>query len=231
LEQNYKDFVAPSLLAEWKNDPSKALGRLTSSPWPDRIEIDEVEKISDDAYLVQGYIIEMTSTGETTIKRRVALSVEKNDGRWLIISAAVGSYEDAWNIFSSPSVEFQYPEKLPAQYISVAEWPPEIIETEGELICQETPLESSFPLRIMQKTINNSVYCIRAMSEGAAGSTYTEYAYSTLKEGKIISANFVLRYPQCYNYDDPDKSNCEAERETFDLDEIIDKIVKSVKTF
>jgi len=103
LEQNYKDFVAPSLLAEWKNDPSKALGRLTSSPWPDRIEIDEVEKISDDAYLVQGYIIEMTSTGETTIKRRVALSVEKNDGRWLIISAAVGSYEDAWNIFSSPS--------------------------------------------------------------------------------------------------------------------------------
>ena len=231
LEQNYKDFVTPSLLEEWKNDPSKALGRLTSSPWPDRIEIDEVEKISDNAYLVQGYIIEMTSTGETTIKRHVALSVVKNNDRWLIISATVGSYEDAWNIFSSASVEFQYPEKLPAQYISTAEWPPQITVTEGELACQETPPESSFPLRITQKTINDSVYCIQAMSEGAAGSTYTEYTYSTLKDGKVISADFVLRYPQCLNYDDPNKSNCEAERETFDLDGIIDKIVKSVKTF
>ncbi|MDD5696375.1 MAG: hypothetical protein PHO90_00125 [Candidatus Pacebacteria bacterium] len=231
LDQNYKDFLAPALLEEWKNDPSKSLGRFTSSPWPERIEIDGVEKISDESYLVQGYIIEMTSTGETTIKRHVALSVEKNNDRWLIISMAVGSYQDAWNIFSSASVEFQYPENLPAQYISTAEWPPKITFTEGPLVCQETPLESSFPLRIMRKTINDSIYCIQAMSEGAAGSTYTDYTYSTLKDEKIISANFVLRYPQCLNYDDPNKSNCQSERETFDLDSIIDRVFKSVKTF
>jgi len=38
IRENYEEFLSPELLAEWINDPSKALGRKSSSPWPERID-------------------------------------------------------------------------------------------------------------------------------------------------------------------------------------------------
>ena len=175
LDKNYKDFLSPALLEEWKKDSSQALGRLTSSPWPDRIEISKIEKVSNSSYLVEGYIIEVTNGNGTAIKRHVFLKVEKIDNRWLISQITVGAYEDAWNIFSSADLEFQYPENLPAQYISPAEWPPRITISEGKLECQESSSENNFPLTTARKTIDNNEYCVQTRQEGAAGSTYIEY--------------------------------------------------------
>jgi len=38
----------------------------------------------------------------------------------------------------------------------------------------------------------------------------------------------VIRYPQCINYCEPQRTECANERETFDLDKIIGYIVKNL---
>jgi len=99
MKENYGEFVTPELLAKWQSDPLNAPGRLVSSPWPDRIEVLTVKKLSDDSYKVEGNIIEITSaelkSGGAAAKRPIILEVKKNDSRWLIGNVALGAYEDS----------------------------------------------------------------------------------------------------------------------------------------
>jgi len=100
IEDNYKDFLDPALLAQWKTNPSKALGRLTSSPWPDRIEISTIQRFGSGAYNISGNIIEVTGAEQTEgglvikVKRPIDLGVVKFDGRWLITGVTAGEYID-----------------------------------------------------------------------------------------------------------------------------------------
>lgn len=102
MRENYGDYISPKLLAKWIDDPLNAPGKLTSSPWPDRIRILDVEKNSNDAYEVKGEIIEITSVGKTrgdvAAKRPITLVVRKIGNRWLIDAAALGVYETANSI-------------------------------------------------------------------------------------------------------------------------------------
>jgi len=85
MMENYGEFVSEKLIEKWLSDPENAPGRLTSSPWPDRIEIDNIEKVSESEYKVQGKIVEVTNTekdGELT--RKIVLNVMKIDTKWLI---------------------------------------------------------------------------------------------------------------------------------------------------
>lgn len=88
IEDNYSKFISDSLLEEWRNNPENAPGRLTSSPWPDRIEINDIEKISEYKYHVKGEIIEVTSvekaTGGYAAKQAVTILVVKENDRWFI---------------------------------------------------------------------------------------------------------------------------------------------------
>jgi len=96
MEENYSGLVSPELLEVWQNDPLNAPGRLTSSPWPDRIEVQSVEKI-EDAYEVKGEIIEITSeekvNGGIAAKRPITLVVKKVGNIWLIDNVTLGVYE------------------------------------------------------------------------------------------------------------------------------------------
>lgn len=96
MEENYGEYVAPALLEQWKQDPQKAPGRLTSSPWPDQIEILNMNKVSEEAYHVKGEIIEVTNvekeSGEVAAKREINLTVVKIDERWFINSVELGDY-------------------------------------------------------------------------------------------------------------------------------------------
>ena len=58
VRENYADYVSEELIDKWIKDPLEAPGRLTSSPWPDRIEIESIDKISEREYEVKGSIIE-----------------------------------------------------------------------------------------------------------------------------------------------------------------------------
>lgn len=97
MKENYGEFVSEGLIEKWIKDPQNAPGRLTSSPWPDRIEISDIEKIDDDTYKVNGEIIEITSTeaesGEAAAKRPITLTVKKIENRWLIDDVTLGDYE------------------------------------------------------------------------------------------------------------------------------------------
>lgn len=97
MRENYSNFISKALLDKWRSDPQKALGRMVSSPWPDRIEILTMEKTSESVYKISGEIVEITSTekvnGGIAAKRPVILLVKKNNNRWLIDEAMAGPYE------------------------------------------------------------------------------------------------------------------------------------------
>lgn len=88
MKQQYAQFVSYDLLERWKNDPSTAPGRVVSSPWPDRIEITSLTKVSADRYMVNGYVVEVTSmevvNGGVAAKIPAIIEVQKNQGRWVI---------------------------------------------------------------------------------------------------------------------------------------------------
>jgi len=105
MQENYGTLVSPALLKRWQNAPLEAPGRMVSSPWPDRIEIKSVKKITSDSYLVEGEIIEITSvekiSGGAAATRPINLTVKKIGGKWLIDEVTLGDYE------SSATIKYQ----------------------------------------------------------------------------------------------------------------------------
>lgn len=97
IQENYSGLVAPALIEKWTNDPQNAPGRVGSSPWPDRIEILKVDRVSKDEYEVKGNIVEITSVeiinGGAAAKRPVTLVMKKIDGHWLISELTMGQYK------------------------------------------------------------------------------------------------------------------------------------------
>ena len=128
---------------------------------------------------------------------------------------------------------------LNTEYIGSQDWkvkivneeekyPPKFKITEGQIDCKKTSSESGLLSRTVKRRIDGRIYCIESASEGAAGTIYTQYAYSTIKNGSLITVSCVIRYPQCINYSEPHRTECANERETFDLDKIIGYIVKNL---
>lgn len=129
MQENYGDFVSPALLAERINDPSNAPGRLTSSPWPDRIEILSIEPLSEYAYEVEGEIIEITSvekaSGGVAAKRPITLVVKKIENRWLIDAATLGAYEETNSIVyrnTQYGFSFSLPESWKGYSVVTGKW-------------------------------------------------------------------------------------------------------------
>jgi hypothetical protein len=151
---------------------------------------------------------------------------------WSIIenSNAAETDNDLWaTATNNGGVTFKYPKELLAKYISVVEWPPTVKVESGSFSCVETPQEKSGVLEITsRRLVDNRVYCVNVKNEGAAGSVYSSYIYTTFWKGKLVSVSFVLRYPNCANYDDEQNQACANEREAFDLDATVDRIVQTV---
>jgi hypothetical protein len=238
MDESYSSLVTQDLLNSWKDDPRSAPGRLTSSPWPDSIEIATVSKMTDDSYRVDGKIIEVTSAdqeGESANTREIALIVNRYDQTWLISDVDMvsesgeGSEKDMLTATSN-GVEFQYPRNLSMEYIDTQTWPPTMKTATAQYSCDVTGEEETRNGKtVTQKVVNGRIYCITSENEGAAGTTYTTYTYATPKNGKMLSIDFVLKYPQCANYDEDRSAACTKERQDFDLDAIVDEIAQSAK--
>jgi hypothetical protein len=82
IQNNYGQFVTNALLQQWRADPAHAPGRVTSSPWPDHIEIDSITP-QGSGYSVSGRVIEMTSTGASGATPVVMIMMREND-KWKI---------------------------------------------------------------------------------------------------------------------------------------------------
>ncbi len=98
---------------------------------------------------------------------------------------------------------------------------------EGELICEESdPLLSiNSRTQLIKKEDNN--YCLKSFSEGAAGSVYTEYELSYLKDENLYTLSYLAVFPQCYNYPEEQMLECQKERENFILEDYIINTLKA----
>ena len=89
MDEEYAEFVLPETLESWKNAPQSAPGRLTSSPWPDHIEI-STSTPTEGGYRVDGVVVELTSDtalyGGRTSSYGVTVLLEKQRGAWKISS-------------------------------------------------------------------------------------------------------------------------------------------------
>ena len=130
---------------------------------------------------------------------------------------------------SYEGVTFKYPD-LSTTYIRPQQWPPQITVTSDVFSCKEGGLGiNGLPGMTIQKTMGKITYCMVSESEGAAGTIFTTYTYTFSKNSKLVKLEFILGYPQCDNYDEPNKTNCVNERQTFDLDTLIDRIAQTVE--
>jgi len=87
IKDNYGPYISQGLLEGWEMAPERAPGKMTSSPWPDRIEIFAVDKDDEDgSYDVQGMVIEVTSAdgAKAASQYAVALKIRNQDGKWVI---------------------------------------------------------------------------------------------------------------------------------------------------
>lgn len=93
MDEAYAPYLTPELLAAWKADPDKAIGRTTSSPWPDHIDIGTVSRNVDDTYTVLGIVVEVASGSDAPVATYpVALTFVQRDGKWRIQDATKGAY-------------------------------------------------------------------------------------------------------------------------------------------
>ncbi|MGC8758043.1 MAG: M56 family metallopeptidase, partial [Caldisericaceae bacterium] len=82
IKELYSPFLTDNLILQWTFDPSKALGRVCSSPWPDRIQILSMEKLDAYTVKVKGYVVWAASGGngnlEVTEKVPVVVILRKD---------------------------------------------------------------------------------------------------------------------------------------------------------
>ncbi|HVW67248.1 MAG TPA: hypothetical protein VHA78_06015 [Candidatus Peribacteraceae bacterium] len=88
MDDNYGNLVTPDLLSAWKSKPSIAPGRMTSSPWPDHINVTAVTPMDDQTMIVSGNVVEMTSEevahGGYANMYPVRIVVVNQNGAWRI---------------------------------------------------------------------------------------------------------------------------------------------------
>lgn len=112
MQENYGDVASPELIEQWLMDPLQAPGRLYSSPWPDRIDIKNTEKLSENAYSFEGEIIEIANVDKIVERIPIDLVVERLGDRWLINKVTLGEAEQSDSITYKNS-EYGFAFKLP----------------------------------------------------------------------------------------------------------------------
>jgi hypothetical protein len=140
---------------------------------------------------------------------------------------------DGWKTRTGDDgVTYQYPENFGTTYITIqGDWPPLAAVVDGPLDCDNTGvigIGTSIPEQTSSIMISNRPYCVTKVSEGAAGSTYTQYAYATASDNDVAIFRFTLRFPQCDNYSGLQETACKNERATFTPDLIIDQIAQTL---
>lgn len=137
----------------------------------------------------------------------------------------------SWKTFKDDErgISFLYPENPAAKYMNVVDWPPQVQILNKPFSCTEAGSEIAQAGRTEKRMVDDRTYCVTKITEGAAGSIYTQYAYAFGKDNQTIIFTFSFRYDQCGNYDEPQKTECENLRTAFDLDSIVDRIAKTLK--
>lgn len=137
----------------------------------------------------------------------------------------------SWKTFtdSERGISFQYPENPVDKYMEAIDWPPQIQVLNQAFTCTEAGSETARAGQTLKRMVDDRIYCVTKVTEGAAGSIYTQYAYAFPKDDKTAIFTFSIRYAQCGNYADPEKAECNNLRTAFDLDSVIDQLAQTVQ--
>jgi hypothetical protein len=129
---------------------------------------------------------------------------------------------------SEGGISFRYPAAFGTSYITPVDWPPQLQVLSEPFSCTAAGDETARAGKTELRTIEGREYCVTQITEGAAGSIYSQYAYAFPKDDATMILTFTLRMPQCLNYDDPERTACQDEQETFALDPLIDMVAQSI---
>ncbi len=130
----------------------------------------------------------------------------------------------------SGSTTFQYPADLGTTYISTIDWPPQLQLLNTPYTCTEAGTPTDRAGGTVEKTIGGRRFCATEVSEGAAGSIYSQYAYVFERDEGIAVLTFSLRRVQCGNYSEPEASACRDEQAGFDIDALVGSIVQTISS-
>lgn len=135
-----------------------------------------------------------------------------------------------WETATDPvtGITFRYPETLTAKYINTVDWPPHIRILDEPFDCSEAGEETDRAGGTKEHRVDGRTYCVTTVTEGAAGSIYRQYAYAFPYNNQTAIFTFSLRFSQCDNYDEPQRVECKSERETLDVDNLIDRIMQTM---
>jgi len=116
---------------------------------------------------------------------------------------------------------------LPAYISAQSGWPPVIQDSSDEYSCVPTTSEMT---KIIQKFINNKVYCVTKFTEGAAGSSYSTYTYKTPFgiSNNTKTTTFTLKYVSCGVYGglgNTQYEQCKKNQTDFNIDAIVDSLM------
>jgi hypothetical protein len=88
LTKAYGGLLSPELLATWQAHPDRIVGREGSSPWPDRIEIQQVDCATGNSCRVAGDVDYVTSDevahGGVFMRRAITLGLTGTAHGWRI---------------------------------------------------------------------------------------------------------------------------------------------------
>lgn len=129
---------------------------------------------------------------------------------------------------ANTGVSYSYPSQLEKTYISSRDWLPTLMVLNETYVCNPVGDESTPGIWTDAREIEGRPYCVSTYSEGAAGTIYKNYSYYFPLKEQTGVISFFLGYPQCANYDSPNKEACEKEQAEFDLDALVEQIVKTI---
>jgi hypothetical protein len=88
LPKAYGSLLSPELLATWQAHPDRIIGREGSSPWPDRIEVKQIDCATNSACHVTGDVDYVTSNevahGGVFMRRAIAMELTNTPHGWRI---------------------------------------------------------------------------------------------------------------------------------------------------
>jgi hypothetical protein len=143
------------------------------------------------------------------------------------------AYEDSSdNYFTINSAKSPLSTTLPKYIYSQEGWPPVIKHSSATYSCITGITNPDINEETEEKSINGRKYCIKSSSEGAAGTFYVSYTYTTPSSNGngTETTSFVLRYTSCGADSTPNGNEiniCKANQSNFNssLNLIIDSFI------